>query len=148
MTTIRWVAIAALLGVVAAGCGGGGESSTTIPSGKTVPIQEIATCMEKGGARVTKVLDEEHGAFQMLYALNPEATFNIVNLASPHLDKRMTRFMQRTKGNANVPGKLVITPVNEGWTLIGVVAAPETYEPTPSAASDELAKGCAERPTV
>jgi hypothetical protein len=98
MTTIRWVAIAALL-VVVAGCGGGGESSTTIPSGKTVP-------------------------------------------------KRMTRFMQRTKGNANVPGKLVITPVNEGWTLIGVVAAPETHEPTPSTASDELAKGCAERPTV
>jgi hypothetical protein len=149
MATIRWLALAALLGIVAVGCGGGGGGgSTTIPSGKTVAIEEIADCMEQGGARVTKVLDEEKGAFQMLYALNEEATFNIVNLASPHLDRHMTKFMETTASNGGVKGKLVITPVNEGWTLVGVVAAPETGKPLPSAASEELAKGCAARPTT
>jgi hypothetical protein len=153
MATIRWLALSALLGIVAAGCGGGsGElvaaSTTPVGIGKTVAIEKIADCMERGGAKVTKVLDEAEGAFQMLYALNPEATFNIVNLAGPRLDRRMTKFMESSARNGGVKGKLVITPVDEGWTLIGVVAAPETGKPLPSAASEELAKGCAVRPTT
>jgi hypothetical protein len=148
MAAIKWAVLTAALGIVAVGCGGGGASTSHIPSGKTVSIQEIATCMEQGGAKVTKILDEENGTFQMLYALNAEADFNIVNLADPHLDHRMIKFMEKSKENGGVPGKLVTTPVNEGWTLVGVVAAPETGEPLPSAASERLAKGCAVRPVA
>jgi hypothetical protein len=144
---VRWAALAAALGIVVVGCGGGGKA-TSAPSGKAPSIEEIASCLEKGGATVTKVLDEEEGAFQMLYAITPEATFNIVNLADPSLDHRMIRFMDKTKTNGGVKGKLMTTTVNEGWTLVGVVAAPETGERLPSAASERLAKSCAVRPVV
>lgn len=103
MAAIKWAVLMAVLGIVAVGCGGGGGSTSHIPSGKTVSIQEIATCMEQGGAKVTKVLDEENGAFQMLYALNAEADFNIVNLADPRNDHRMIKFMEKSKENGGSP---------------------------------------------
>jgi hypothetical protein len=137
----------AFVGLVAAlvlvGCGGGGQTES---EGKTPSIQEVASCLEKNGATIGRILEEETGIFEMVFAVTPEVTFNIANLSEADRSKRMIRFMENAKSRAGIEGKLVTTVVNEGFTVVGVVAAPETGDPLPSAESERLGKECATLP--
>jgi hypothetical protein len=134
-----------LIGLIAAlvtvGCGGGSE---TEPSGEeAASVQRIASCLQQNGATILRVLEEESGMFNMLFAESPEATFNIANLAEAGLSKRIIKFMERTKASAGIERKLITTVVNEGLTVVGVVAAPRSGDPLPSPESERLAKDCA-----
>jgi hypothetical protein len=141
MWRLAFVGLVAVLVLV--GCGGG---SKTESEGETPSIREVASCMEKGGATIGRILEEETGIFTMVFAVTPEATFNIANLSEAGRSKRMITFMENAKERAGIRGKLVTSVVNKGLTVVGVVAAPETGDPLPSAASERLAKECATLP--
>jgi hypothetical protein len=136
---MRWIALAAILGITIVGCGGG--SASVAPVGNGPSVEEIASCLQKGGATVNKVLEEQEGAFDMVFAGTQEASISIANLARPDLDRWMTKFMEKTKASSGIGGKLVTTLVNGGWTVVGLVAAPGKED----AASERLAKSCAVR---
>lgn len=129
--------------LVLVGCGGEGKKES---GGETPSIQEVASCLQKGGATIGRILEEETGIFTMLFAVTPEATFNIANLPEAGHANRMIKFMENSKARGGIKGKLVTTIVNEGLTVVGVVAAPESGDPLPSPASERLAKECATLP--
>ena len=137
----------AVIGLIAAlvlvGCGGGGKKES---GGETSSIQEVASCLQKNGATIGRILEEETGIFTMLFAVTPEATFNIANLSETGHANRMIKFMEHSKARGGIKGKLVTTIVNEGLTVVGVVAAPKSGDPLPSPASERLAKECATLP--
>jgi hypothetical protein len=137
-----------LIGLIAAlaavGCGDGSETGSG--GEEAASVQRIASCLEQDGATIGRVLEEESGTFNMLFAVTPEATFNIANLADAGLSKQIIKFMERSKARAGIEGKMITTVVNEGLTVVGVVAAPTSGDPLPSRASERLAKDCATSP--
>jgi hypothetical protein len=138
----RWfVAIPVACAALALGIWAGGDEDP-VPGGGAPTSEEMAACLEGGGAADTQVYEEEVG--EVALAVAPAGDVIVLaNLPNPDSSARAERLLRRKLRAEGIRGAMLMSTVNSGFTLVGVIGREGVDAGVPTLASEELAKKCA-----
>jgi hypothetical protein len=141
---MRRVAMITAVGAVLAlaGCG---DSRT--PGGGAPSSEEMASCLEEGGAVDVQIEKESDYEAVVALGVGGDVIF-ILNLPRPGLAERATEVFKRMleRRGKGVVGVMTTRAFNGGYTLTGVIGREGLNAGMPSVGSEALAKLCATRP--
>ena len=140
---MRRVAAITIVGasLLLAGCG----DSRSVPAGGAPSVEEIASCLEDGGAVETQI--KEDSDFEGVIAPGVAGDVILVlNLPEPGLIERATHMFRKEFRKEGLHGIMTTAAFNGGFTFTAVLGREGLNAGMPSIASEALAKLCATRP--
>lgn len=142
----RWfVAIPVACAALALGIWAGGDEDL-VPGGGAPTSEEMVTCLEAGGAADAQVYEEDEVGEAALAVAPAGDVILLVNLPEPGIFERAERILRKKLRAEGVRGAMLMSAVNQGFTLVGVISREGVDASVPSLASEKLARKCASPP--